>query len=566
MLKIDENSLQNSIIKDGQIVIGQVGTDSCIYSSATSSIVHGYANNNSKIYTNEDTFGSYAGGYTDENSYIVADGNGAHAEGHAEFGGYVYSKQDLINDGSEDYFVISAVRNRTTIIITFSHEFSNRPDAEDWWRYNSDDVCRLLQSFPNLSTEGKYNDYDYWFNCFRYIDYSVENIGTTWFISIQYEIKVRGSNSLTVGRICIPKREMVYASINAIGNGSHAEGYANNSSISAIGNGSHAEGYANPDGSIKAEGIGAHAEGIDTQAIGDGAHAEGYNTKASDNYSHAEGYNTIASGQFSHAEGFSTEASKSYSHASGQGTIADQTNQFVCGKYNTQNNVGALFVVGNGQDKYATSDAFTIYNNGSYRFDNMVYIDHNIGEDDGWPYEEETFPITLYSGTYRNYTNSEQQNYNVSTYIKKTTIGSGVLAKTTYSSNTCLIINKKYINKIKIDKPASLIRRSIADDGIMEVNQPNIPIYFGSNIFKEGDEITLIIPKNPQNSENTPYRITAYSQNLETTTQFNLLCGAFKLCFSNDTEVITAFSPLSPMPPLVVVARIPYIINMQPTS
>ena len=75
--------------------------------------------------------------------------------------------------------------------------------------------------------------------------------------------------------------------------------------------------------------------------------------------------NNIASGDYSHAEGLNTNASGNYSHAAGNNTIADQENMTAIGKYNTENNNGTLFAVGNGSDEYNRQDTLLIKNDGS---------------------------------------------------------------------------------------------------------------------------------------------------------------------------------------------------------
>ena len=70
-----------------------------------------------------------------------------------------------------------------------------------------------------------------------------------------------------------------------------------------------------------AEGVGAFAEGLNSQASGMGAHAEG-NAKATGAYSHAEG-SASASGQYAHAEGKQSIAVGDYSHTEGGALRAD---------------------------------------------------------------------------------------------------------------------------------------------------------------------------------------------------------------------------------------------------
>lgn len=113
----------------------------------------------------------------------------------------------------------------------------------------------------------------------------------------------------------------------AFGIGAHSEG----NMTFAYGNYSHAEGYGEQDeitatfGIIgtTANGIGAHAEGINTIANGKGAHAEGYLTGAGGEYSHAEGSWSAATGRDSHAEGGETKANGTASHSEGSLTVAN---------------------------------------------------------------------------------------------------------------------------------------------------------------------------------------------------------------------------------------------------
>lgn len=220
--------------------------------------------------------------------------------------------------------------------------------------------------------------------------------------------------------------------IKATGHGATAFGYAEGSSIYAKGNGAHAEGYAyyttETDDETNTEtvedyfpviaiGGGAHAEGVGTQALNEGTHAEGLTTIASgkyshaegsftealSTYSHAEGYHssaqgtashaegswTAASGTYSHAEGYGSIASGTASHASGHYTIADQNSQFVCGKFNTRDNAGSLFVVGSGTNSYTTArkDAFVVSTNsirGVVNDINDVIIGEPIGTMTMW--------------------------------------------------------------------------------------------------------------------------------------------------------------------------------------
>jgi hypothetical protein len=65
--------------------------------------------------------------------------------------------------------------------------------------------------------------------------------------------------------------------------------------------------FVQGDGSPVASGIGSHAEGVQTEAIGDHSHAEGFRAIAQGDGSHAEGESTQAVGAYSHAEGYNTQ-------------------------------------------------------------------------------------------------------------------------------------------------------------------------------------------------------------------------------------------------------------------
>ena len=117
-------------------------------------------------------------------------------------------------------------------------------------------------------------------------------------------------------------KEIVYSYTTASGVGSHAEG----AGTRAIGDFSHTEGKLTIS-SNKA----AHAEGDLTVSSGTASHAEGNTTKAEGSNSHAEGNSSIASGKNSHAEGEATQAKGNDSHAEGNNTITYSVNSHVEG-------------------------------------------------------------------------------------------------------------------------------------------------------------------------------------------------------------------------------------------
>lgn len=144
----------------------------------------------------------------------------------------------------------------------------------------------------------------------------------------------------------------------------------NRKADSTIGKQSHAEGY-----NTIASGMQSHAEGNGTTASGMRSHAEGASTTASKEMSHAEGYNTTASGTSSHAEGNGTTASNNSSHAEGSSTTASNFASHAAGKLNASmttggtfgNTTGTAFVIGNGTNTTALSNAFSIQYNGTVK-------------------------------------------------------------------------------------------------------------------------------------------------------------------------------------------------------
>ena len=106
--------------------------------------------------------------------------------------------------------------------------------------------------------------------------------------------------------------------------------------------------------------------------VGGNSTAEGYQTTASGIYSHTEGDGTSATRSCSHAEGSHTTASGDYSHAEGIYTIATNEASHAGGHYNANmttggywfNTTGTAFVIGNGTDKTALSNAFSVQYDG----------------------------------------------------------------------------------------------------------------------------------------------------------------------------------------------------------
>ena len=172
----------------------------------------------------------------------------------------------------------------------------------------------------------------------------------------------------------------------ALGDYSHAEGtrtiasaessHAEGNSTTASGGVSHAEGE-----NTTASGSFSHAEGYLTTASGSTSHAEGNYTTASGSDSHAEGFQTTASGDYgSHAEGRETTASGYCSHAEGFDTKASSDNQHVQGKFNIEDSSGTyVHIVGNGTADTARSNAHTLDWSGNVWFAGDVYTGSTSG-------------------------------------------------------------------------------------------------------------------------------------------------------------------------------------------
>jgi len=148
--------------------------------------------------------------------------------------------------------------------------------------------------------------------------------------------------------------------------GAGAEIFNDYNENKAIGEYSHAEGL----GTVAYEYC-SHAEGWVATASGYCSHVEGQGTTASGNFSHSEGGGTTASGDCSHAEGSGTTASGIFSHAEGWFTKASSANQHAQGKFNVADSSDKYaFIIGNGTDNNARSNAFAIDWNG------LIYVNN----------------------------------------------------------------------------------------------------------------------------------------------------------------------------------------------
>lgn len=196
---------------------------------------------------------------------------------------------------------------------------------------------------------------------------------------------ISGANSHVEGQ---------YNNVNATG--AHAEG--SSTYIDEAANYSHVEGIG-----AKAYKVASHAEGVATVA-GDVANAsitdipypeeeskdDGSNSPSTGGGSsgsgsssedvwgaHAEGLNTRALGKASHTEGDMTKASGYCSHAEGAGTITDVYGGHVQGRFNSTAGYYA-HVVGNGKSNTERSNAHTVDWNGNAWFAGDVRVGNAI--------------------------------------------------------------------------------------------------------------------------------------------------------------------------------------------
>jgi hypothetical protein len=105
------------------------------------------------------------------------------------------------------------------------------------------------------------------------------------------------------------------------------------------------------------------AEGMQTTSVGYAAHAQNGLTLAQGDSSHAQNYITKAIGDYSTATGVETVAEGIASFTAGRGTKATIDSQMVIGRYN--DNMRALFEVGNGTSNEDRKTAFAIFEDGT---------------------------------------------------------------------------------------------------------------------------------------------------------------------------------------------------------
>ena len=115
---------------------------------------------------------------------------------------------------------------------------------------------------------------------------------------------------------------------------------------------------------VRATAPNSSALGFNTEASGLYSHAYGMSCTASGAFSSANGRLAQASGDGSHAEGLRTVASGYFSCTNGFETIASSNYQMAIGRCNEEA-PNALFIIGNGEDRYQRSNAFVVNRDGS---------------------------------------------------------------------------------------------------------------------------------------------------------------------------------------------------------
>ena len=394
-LKIIKGSIQNSILKDGQFVFGEIDcldtSSGKIYSSSYGAFAHGCVIGDAEIVASG--IGSHAegGAYADSsNKYserLIASGNYSHAEGYSTTaqGDWSHAEGRGINGYRWAYNGNGPELELQIITIQQLNQGENSNSST----YN-DDIIICPYSVSVNSSIYYYNDqheiYEYVAtvkDCFQFKDknsswaeyYVIQTNNDEHLMDVINEQQDEQHLSYVTPETF--NKYMIHANTGAIGTGSHSEGYgttaggyythAEGGYTNALVQYSHAEGYGTTAYSYcsHAEGYNtttkgdySHAEGGYTKAFGQYSHAEGRDTSTKGSYSHAEGYSTTAQGDYSHSEGGYTNALVQYSHAEGYHTIANTSYGLVCGKYNDQSTTG-LFVVGDGTAS-KRSDAFRV--------------------------------------------------------------------------------------------------------------------------------------------------------------------------------------------------------------
>ena len=149
------------------------------------------------------------------------------------------------------------------------------------------------------------------------------------------------TNNLADWKPTVNGTQIVVAGSRADGIGSHAQ----NIQTLAYGYASHSEGYR-----TIAKGICSHAEGSDNQVLGNYSHVEGINNIEHGYCSHVEGYANVNKGHYSHVEGFNNYTERDCAHVEGKYNIIDefskenQEDEITTGKY--------AHIIGNGYGEY----------------------------------------------------------------------------------------------------------------------------------------------------------------------------------------------------------------------
>lgn len=421
-LKITYNSLENAILRDGQLVFGYVqDSESKLAANGNGTFAEGYVADDGIL--NASGAGSYAGGYVSPghiiangygtyafgysgsiNGHINSSGYGSHAEGYVENNGKIlaFGKGTYVNGFADDDGTIIAKGNGAQAegYVKNGHidasgngaqaegcaEFDGSINAFGKGAHAEGINTNALNDAAHAEGEGCYEIKQ---SCYGGIQItSLLRVGQTAFLT---------NTDITIGNnIYNYNTTDLIAIINYRESGGQGYDYRfevqtyEQANVLAELHDSvpvyvtnYAPRYRKNYITLGASGYASHTEGINTQATTDAAHAEGQETIASGIASHAEGIYTQSLGDYSHAEGISTQALADGAHAGGIGTIANSSAMTAIGKYNSSDADvygDMLFVIGNGNNN-SRKNALSVNTNGATYFNNN-YVYFNTYEND----------------------------------------------------------------------------------------------------------------------------------------------------------------------------------------
>ena len=312
---------------------------------------------------------SVAHGYIEEDGKIIAEEEGAHAEGYVDYGTIKASGRGSHAEGtnttaSGDYSHAEGVGAYETVELELTAHLHHICENKRWG-------CDLFIDIQELNNElGTYyeknseilNDLDLTLN-----DTYITLPNDTSIFESGYEFLA--GKTVQITNSTHDNAENDHISFNDV----EFEFSGNTYNIEDV----ITPGNDNPDITIS-----VYVTASVSNAIGKGSHTEGGTTTAYGDYSHAEGWNTRANGIGSHSEGYNTFANGDFSSAKGHGTIADRDYMTAIGKYNATGDTNTLFVVGNGNSNNNRSNAFYVNSSGNCYASGAYYASSDIRKKD----------------------------------------------------------------------------------------------------------------------------------------------------------------------------------------